>query len=335
MAISEQFQVDRAGHELRVGRTINIDGTDFTHPEFLTVKSLANLKNPKLVITAHRAHAITGKEFTSAQVIDLKSRSPEDVTALLTCTKLPKNVTLKSIKNNSVNAALKLAHIMQLLPATVTSDSKNGFKVSAQAILDYEEKIDAALKAVIEAPLKLRDAKKASIQAFRTGCGTAEHYAIIIGTPGDEPLVRIHSSCYTGDLLGSLTCDCGDQLRGAIKMMDKSGGGIIIYLMQEGRGIGLINKLRAYKLQAGGMDTVQANEFLGFNDEERSFDAAATILKQRGIKKVKLITNNPKKAKGLEKLGIKVTTRVPLVIVHDENRHYLTTKSKKSGHIIN
>ena len=334
MAIANLIQVDRAGHELRCGRPVHIGGKDFIHPEFITTETLKKLKNPKLIITAHRAHAITGKKFSGDQQIDLKSQSLENIQTLLSCTKLPKKVVLKSIKTEPVQAALKLSHIIQLLPAAISSDEKKGFKVSAKAILNYEEKVDASLKPVIEAPLKLHDAKKASIKAFRTACGTAEHYAIIIGTPQKEPLIRIHSSCYTGDLLGSLTCDCGDQLRGAIRLMDKAGGGIIIYLMQEGRGIGLINKLRAYKLQAGGLDTVEANEFLGFNDEERSFDAAATILKSFGYKKIKLVTNNPKKSAGLEKLGIKVTSRVPLVIKHEHNDHYLQIKSAKSGHII-
>lgn len=334
MATANLVAVDRAGHELRSGRPVNINGVDFIHPEFLNEKTLSKLKRPKLIITAHRAHQISKGKYETPQIIDLKGKSLDDIQFLLSCTQIPKNIALKPAVSKPVQAAIELAQILQLLPAAVTSQGKKGFKISSKDILNYQVEVDKDIKLVTEAPLKLKDAKKASIKAFRSGNGASEHYAIIIGNPEKEPLVRIHSSCYTGDLLGSLTCDCGDQLRGAIKMMDKAGGGIIIYLMQEGRGIGLINKLRAYKLQAGGMDTVDANEFLGFNDEERSFDAAATILKSIGFKKVRLVTNNPKKTAGLEKLGIKISERVPLIIKHEHNTGYLTTKSKKSGHLI-
>ncbi len=334
MTIADNIAVDRAGHELRCGRPVYIGGMNFIHPEFITAKILAKLINPKLIITAHRAEAISGKKYKGHQQIDIKGQSLENIQFLLSCTRIPKNVVLKPATGKSAQAAIELTHITQLLPAAISCESTSGFKIPAASVLKYERQLEASLIQVTEAPLKLHDAKKASIKAFRSGNGASEQYAIIIGTPAAEPLVRIHSSCYTGDLLGSLTCDCGDQLRGAIRLMDKAGGGIIIYLMQEGRGIGLINKLRAYKLQAGGMDTVEANEYLGFDDEERSFDAAASILKLLKIKKVKLVTNNPKKSAGLEKLGIKVTSRVPLVIKHEHNQLYLATKSKKSGHII-
>jgi GTP cyclohydrolase II len=197
------------------------------------------------------------------------------------------------------------------------------------------KKTKAKLILTAKAPLNLRDCGKAEIYAYRAEGKMSEHLALVIGKPGKKPLVRVHSCCYTGDLLGSLSCDCRDQLRGAIQLMEKSGGGILVYLMQEGRGIGLINKLRAYELQSNGMDTVEANEFLGFDDEERAFTPAAAILKELGVKNISLISNNPKKAHELEVEGIKVSKLVPMIIEHEHNRHYLGTKQAKSGHIIN
>lgn len=161
--------------------------------------------------------------------------------------------------------------------------------------------------------------------------------AIVIGNPDKNKsvIIRVHSSCYTGDLLNSLKCDCRDQLHEAIKYMESNGGGVILYLMQEGRGIGLVNKLRAYKLQSEGMDTVDANEFLGFDDDERPFEVAVKMLKILGIKKVRLLSNNPRKAKELQKLKIIVTELIPIITEHHEHViRYLKTKSERLGHQI-
>lgn len=162
-----------------------------------------------------------------------------------------------------------------------------------------------------------------------------EHMALIKGdlTLEDIVLTRIHSSCATGDLFGSLKCDCGEQLIEAMKMIEDNGSGIIVYLQQEGRGIGLMNKMKAYKLQEEGMDTIEANLHLGFASDEREYDVAAEILKNLEVKKLNLLTNNPEKILGLEAYGIEVVKRVPLIIKSNAfNKFYLDTKENHMGH---
>jgi 3,4-dihydroxy 2-butanone 4-phosphate synthase/GTP cyclohydrolase II len=164
-----------------------------------------------------------------------------------------------------------------------------------------------------------------------------EHIALIKGDidPDKEVMVRVHSGCLTGDVFGSLRCDCGDQLKSAMAQVEKEGLGVILYLQQEGRGIGLANKLKAYALQDQGMDTVEANVELGFDADLRDYGVGAQILVSLGIKKMRIMTNNPKKIKGLEGYNLEVTGRVPIVIEpRDENRRYLECKSEKMGHLL-
>jgi GTP cyclohydrolase II len=172
---------------------------------------------------------------------------------------------------------------------------------------------------------------------FRLGDGTEEHYAVEIGEPDRTApvLARLHSACFTGDLLGSLKCDCGPQLRAALSQMGAERAGVLLYLNQEGRGIGLANKMRAYSLQDQGFDTVEANHRLGFEDDERDFRIGAEILRKMGFDAVRLMTNNPAKIARMEGCGIAVTERVPLRVGEtDQNRAYLATKAAKSGHLL-
>jgi 3,4-dihydroxy 2-butanone 4-phosphate synthase/GTP cyclohydrolase II len=164
-----------------------------------------------------------------------------------------------------------------------------------------------------------------------------EHVALIKGewTKDEEVLVRVHSSCITGDIFGSFRCDCGDQLHSALQMINKEGKGVVLYLIQEGRGLGLLNKIKAYKLQEMGRDTVQANLDLGFQEDERDYGVGANILRELGLGKIRLITNNPKKRIGLEGYGLQVTENVPLVIAPNKhNQFYLETKRDKMGHFL-
>ena len=165
-----------------------------------------------------------------------------------------------------------------------------------------------------------------------------EHTTLYIGdfsNPKNTPIVRIHSECLTGDAFGSLKCDCGPQLHAATKMINDQGGGLLIYLNQEGRGIGLANKIRAYSLQDQGFDTVEANHRLGFEDDERDFQLGATILKEMRINNIKLITNNPSKITTMNNYGINVVERIPLNVGQNKkNLRYLETKARKSGHLM-
>ncbi|HOP58436.1 MAG TPA: bifunctional 3,4-dihydroxy-2-butanone-4-phosphate synthase/GTP cyclohydrolase II [Bacteroidales bacterium] len=170
---------------------------------------------------------------------------------------------------------------------------------------------------------------------FRQKSNGIEHCALVKGTwTKDEPvLVRVHSSCFTGDIFGSLRCDCGTQLHKAMEMVQKEGKGVVIYLSQEGRGIGLFNKIKAYKLQDEGMDTVEANIHLGFGEDERDYGVGASIMRELGLGKVRLISNNPVKRAGLEGYGIKIVETIPLIIESNpHNRFYLETKANKMGH---
>lgn len=187
-----------------------------------------------------------------------------------------------------------------------------------------------------DANVPLADAENARFVAFRPLDGGDEHVAIVIGAPdaSGPVLVRLHSQCLTGDLLGSLRCDCGDQLRGAISEIARQGSGILLYLAQEGRDIGLINKLRAYSLQDLGVDTVDANEQLGFDADERVYAPAAEMLRQLGVAEVRLLTNNPDKIAQLAATGVKVTERISHVFPSNRhNERYLRTKANRTGHL--
>jgi GTP cyclohydrolase II len=195
----------------------------------------------------------------------------------------------------------------------------------------------ASIERVAEARVPLADAEDARLIAFRPSDGGVEHLAIVIGRPdpAGPVLARLHSECFTGDLLASLRCDCGEQLRGAIAAISAAGGGVLLYLAQEGRGIGLVNKLRAYQLQDAGFDTLDANEQLGFDADERVYLPAAQMLRRLGFGAIRLLTNNPEKMAALERYGIRVVERVPHVFAaNGHNERYLRTKAVRSGHLL-
>lgn len=234
---------------------------------------------------------------------------------------------------DTAQAALRLARLAGLLPALFTRRGRE-----AEALVSSADAmafgLGTGLRIASRARLPVRHAEKAEIVAFRSDGDTGEHVALLIGAPtGAAPLVRIHSECLTGDALGSLKCDCGPQLDDALAAMAAAGWGVLLYLRQEGRGIGLVNKLRAYALQDQGFDTVDANVRLGFGDDERDFGIAAAMLKALAQEKVRLLTNNPRKVEGLEAAGIAVVERVPLKSgANPHNRTYLDTKRLRSGH---
>ncbi|WP_374634309.1 GTP cyclohydrolase II [Paracoccus sp. (in: a-proteobacteria)] len=237
-------------------------------------------------------------------------------------------------------AAIALAKSAQLLPAVLmvpVADPPAGLTRLSPGPALAQLATEAALAPVAAARLPLQAAENAKLHIFRPDDGEAEHYAVEIGAPHrDRPvLARLHSACFTGDVLGSLKCDCGPQLHAALTAMGQQGEGVLLYLNQEGRGIGLANKMRAYALQNQGFDTVEANHRLGFNDDERDFRIGAGILKRMGFGAVRLMTNNPRKVAMLESHDIRVAERVPLIT--PRNRHntgYLDVKAQKSGHLL-
>ncbi|MDG2473745.1 MAG: GTP cyclohydrolase II [Paracoccaceae bacterium] len=254
--------------------------------------------------------------------------------------------TLRNGEAHMSRAAIDLCKKAHLLPSALIvnlfeKDFKN-LKSAGLLSQDSQEILNKSshsslLHEASAAYLPLQGMAKSRIYVFRDSASFTEHYAIEVGNPKKESslLVRIHCACFTGDVIGSLKCDCGAQLKGAMKILSKNGSGMLIYLNQEGRGIGLANKMRAYELQNQGFDTVEANHRLGFEDEERDLRIGAQIIKHLGFKKIRLLTNNPKKIASMSDMGIVVEERLNLLTKPTkENASYLSTKASKSGHII-
>ena len=234
---------------------------------------------------------------------------------------------------------LKLAGFMPLglLVPVGELATKPLMTVKGQAVATYLDEVAQSLEIASDAEVPLKEAEQARFVAFRSKLGGPQHYAIEIGRPGLDkaPLCRLHSECFTGDIFASMRCDCGEQLHGAIARMHEAGGGIMLYLSQEGRGIGLVNKLRAYRLQDAGVDTIDANTQLGFEPDERNFSCAARMLELLGTRRVRLMTNNPIKIAALSQHGIEVTGRVEHSFeANDHNHFYLETKARRGGHLL-
>ena len=236
---------------------------------------------------------------------------------------------------------LALARHAEILPLIVIWPADDAVTVPVMRIdpdswASRDEDEAACLVRVITTAVPLADAEDCRVVLFRAPGLAIEHLALLIGQPENQPapLVRLHSQCVTGDLLGSLRCDCGPQLRGAVQQLGDNRGGIILYLAHEGRAIGLANKLRAYQLQDDGLDTVDANLALGFGADNRRYATAAAMLKQLGINDIRLMTNNPDKIAGLEQAGVRVAERVPHILgANPHNHDYLVTKREKAGHL--
>ncbi len=356
--------VDRAMYELRRGRPVLVNDGDgpgalalaaemATEPAIELMTRLGGAK-PDLAITHHRARTLKVPLYTDAVVLmpfpawltaDAARGVADPGSDLANPMRGPFAVKRDPVSKAAL-AAVQLAKNARLLPAVVLVPVPAGFtraasagimSVDAGAALNFETAAAGALKRVTSARVPLDGAENTRIHSFRSPEGGREHLAIVIGDPpSDRPvLARLHSECFTGDLVGSLKCDCGQQLRGAIDQITQEGAGILIYLRQEGRGIGLTNKLRAYALQDQGFDTVEANQRLGFESDERIFLPAARILRLLGFSRVRLMTNNPDKVAGLEEYDIEVVERVPHAFPsNDHNEFYLSTKRDKSGHLL-
>lgn len=347
--------VDRAVAELRRGGIVGIRdaggriavamAAEAASPESLARLAALARGGLKVALTNRRA-AVLGMAVEGADIVEVTPASLDQ--ALVDALADPAHaldpahrLEIQAAEAGACAAgAVRLAKLARLLPAAVLGDSPGGadalFIVSVEDVAAYQQVAARSLRPVSEARVPLADAEATRIVAFRPSDGGIEHLAIIIGEPdGDQPvLARLHSECFTGDLLGSLRCDCGDQLRGAIAEIAAQGSGVLLYLAQEGRGIGLVNKLRAYQLQDLGFDTLDANGQLGFDDDERIYLPAAQMLSLLGIKAVRLLTNNPAKVEALTRHGVTVTERVPHIFPsNDHNQGYLRTKATKGGHL--
>ncbi len=319
---------------------------------------------PAVILTLQRAAALglcdlPGDKLSGGVMrLDPASRlTPELVRDLADPTRFVDPATLAGIpctiipagSRDGAVAAAGLCKLARLLAAALAAPVERPLatarlvartdilSVSAFDIDHYQRHAARSLRRVTDARVPLDGAEDTTVIAFRPTDGGQEHLAILIGRPpADQPvLVRLHSECFTGDLLGSLRCDCGTQLRGAIAEIARLGNGVLLYLAQEGRGIGLINKLRAYRLQDGEFDTVDANEMLGYDADERIYLPAAEMLRQMGFLKVRLMTNNPEKVEQLGRCGIDVVERVPHVFpANGHNEFYLRTKRQRSGHLL-
>lgn len=361
--VSGQHRVERAAGEFRRGVPIILRNREerilAVAAETLTDASLSALNGldaaPLMVLTHARAETLKIHRYTpEAVAIRLEPGTDarrihavaDPATDLSEPLKGPFDAVREHLPAGAV-AAVRLAKLSGLLPAALivpleAAGEEHGLlAVDAELVESFEAEASRTLQLVARARLPLKDAETCELVSFRPADGGAEHHAIIIGEIGSEALgtpgpvlTRLHSECFTGDLLGSLRCDCGDQLRGAVKAIAESGGGILLYLAQEGRGIGLMNKLRAYRLQDQGFDTIDANERLGFEPDERLYDSAARMLKLLGYDSVRLMTNNPEKIRALEAAGIKVAERVQHSFPDNaHNRDYLATKAKRGGHL--
>jgi GTP cyclohydrolase II len=360
--------VDRAAGDLRRGLPVAvIDGREsavlVVAGELAREEVLAALKTwsgaaPDLVLTPSRAATLKIRLYTPEAVrvpfppwmtAEMVRGLADPTTDLAQPLRGPFQARREPVPGAAL-AALNLAKIARLLPAMVTvpapvpagemaawATARGLMPVAAEDIAAYPTVSASSLEQVASARVPLEMAEEARILTFRPKDGGLEHLAIVIGEPRrpGPVLIRIHSECFTGDLLGSLRCDCGDQLRGAIAQIAKEGSGIVLYLAQEGRGIGLTNKLRAYALQDQGFDTMEANERLGYAADERLFEPAVEMLHRMGFTEVRLLTNNPDKVAALERLGVRVVERVPHAFsAKPHNAFYLSTKASKAGHYL-
>jgi GTP cyclohydrolase II len=347
--VSEVSPIERAIATLKAGRAVRLGGITILSVETAS-RAILDLVDPggcaPMLISGPRAMAL-------GLANEREAASPDHPVEVRRCDWLDRDAartladpasdfdrgpigSLEAIpveNEECAKGALTLARLAGLLPALWLVESETDVAIDPEAIRAASHAPVATI--VARAKLPLDDLPPSQMVAFRDPASGEEHVALVIGAFGGKPpLIRLHSECLTGDVFGSLKCDCGPQLKEALRILGAEGGGILLYLRQEGRGIGLANKLRAYALQDRGLDTVDANRRLGFADDERNYGMAAAMLRALGVDKVRLLTNNPNKMAGLEAEGIEVVERVAHHMpTNPHNADYLATKKKRSGHL--
>jgi len=346
--LSAGRDVARAIDALRRGWPIRIDGVAFLAIETADAESLAAFDEggaADLLVSGHRAVTLkltNQRDGTPTGPVRIERTSWIDLFEAIAIADPARDLatpmkgpfrTVEIADDRPAQAALRVARLAGLLPAFfVTEGAAAELDLCAGTVLDFHESDSLAIAS--RAHMPSRFATPTEIVAFRSRLDANEHVALLIGAAGNEPpLVRVHSECLTGDVFGSLKCDCGPQLDSALEAIAAAGWGVLLYLRQEGRGIGLINKLRAYALQDQGFDTVDANTRLGFADDERDFQVAARMLSLLAMDRIRLLTNNPAKVSALQTAGIDVIEQIPLrIAANPHNSAYLDTKKRRSRH---
>ncbi|MGR3541640.1 MAG: GTP cyclohydrolase II [Hasllibacter sp.] len=344
-------RIARARADLRAGVPVALDGwltlAVETAPD-ARLSALAAMPGARLALTRRRAEVLRlpvydgeltriGAAGLSPQALRAAADPSRDLAA-------PLQGPFAPVRGGPcpAAAAIALAKSARLLPAVLMARAEAP-GLTALPAGDTAALLGraAALPAVVAARVPLALAERARVHVHRPVPFGPEHYAVEIGDAlrragmGEAPLTRLHSACFTGDVLGSLKCDCGPQLAAALAAMGEAGSGVLLYLNQEGRGIGLANKMRAYALQDQGFDTVEANHRLGFEDDERDFRLGAAMLRHLGVGRIRLMTNNPRKVERMGAEGIAVAERIPLIVgANPRNEDYLRTKALKSGHLL-
>ena len=343
--------IARARADLRMGVPVQIGDDLVAAAETLTTDRLAAMRTQPdhyLAITNHRATTLKARAYdgdlarlhlpTDADIgwIHAMADPADDL-------RHPMKGPFQSLRGGdaaTARVAIALLKSARLLPAAfIAPANTTDPSLTHLPLQDLAQTLatPSPLEHIANARVPLQVSEMGRVHVFRPQDGGEEHYAIEIGNPDrSKPvLTRLHSACFTGDLIGSLKCDCGPQLRSALAQMGSEGAGILLYMNQEGRGIGLANKMRAYALQDQGFDTVEANHRLGFEDDERDFRLGAEILRKMRVESVRLLTNNPAKMAMFEQHGISVTERVALKVGENRfNTDYLSTKAAKSGHLL-
>ncbi|MGL4286560.1 MAG: GTP cyclohydrolase II RibA [Phreatobacter sp.] len=347
----DQTRVERALAEFRAARPVLISnaaeavlvcGVEGLEPPLAGALARLASGTPRLVLPAARLRRL-GLERTLPGRVALPSIDLKRIEQLALVIDAKTDAPVAPVDELD-ETALELARLALTVPVVVvvpvdaaSLDDSNVERVGVEAVKNFRRNEVRRLRIVGRAPVPLEGAPETEFVVFRGGEGLRDQVAIVVGKPDlAKPVpVRLHSACLTGDLFGSLKCDCGDQLRGTVEWMAKNGGGVLLYLDQEGRGNGIANKMRAYKLQSLGFDTYDADEALGFDLDQRHFDFAAEMLKKLGIAEVDIMTNNPVKVAALREAGLHVVSERRVIgRPTDENVRYLASKRERAGHFI-